>query len=33
MSRRHETLIPLTHDHHHALAQAKRLHDVSKMED
>ena len=25
MSTRHESLIPLTHDHHHALAQARRL--------
>lgn len=25
MTRRHESLIPLTHDHHHALAQARRL--------
>jgi hypothetical protein len=33
MSRRHETLIPLTHDHHHALAQARRLKDVSKLAD
>jgi hemerythrin-like domain-containing protein len=33
MTNRHETLIPLTHDHHHALAQARRLHDVSKMDD
>jgi hemerythrin-like domain-containing protein len=33
MTNRHETLIPLTHDHHHALAQARRLHDVSKTED
>lgn len=32
MSRRHESLIPLTHDHHHALAQARRLKDVSKLE-
>jgi hemerythrin-like domain-containing protein len=23
--RRHDTLIPLTHDHHHALARARRL--------
>ena len=23
--KRHETLIPLTHDHHHALAQVRRL--------
>ena len=33
MARRHETLIPLTHDHHHALAQARRLQDASKLED
>lgn len=33
MSKRHETLIPLTHDHHHALAQARRLGDVAKMEE
>jgi len=33
MTRRHETLIPLTHDHHHALAQARRLQDVAKLED
>ena len=33
MTRRHETLIPLTHDHHHALAQARRLRDVAKNED
>lgn len=33
MTRRHETLIPLTHDHHHALAQARRLHDVAKLTD
>ena len=25
MTRRHEGLIPLTHDHHHALAQIRRL--------
>lgn len=25
MSKRHEALIPLTHDHHHALAQARRV--------
>ena len=24
--KRHDALIPLTHDHHHALAQARRLH-------
>jgi hemerythrin-like domain-containing protein len=33
VSRRHDTLIPLTHDHHHTLAQARRLHDISKLED
>ena len=33
MSRRHESLIPLTHDHHHALAQARRLQDVAKLTD
>jgi iron-sulfur cluster repair protein YtfE (RIC family) len=26
MTRRHDSLIPLTHDHHHTLAQARRLH-------
>jgi hemerythrin-like domain-containing protein len=25
MTKRHQGLIPLTHDHHHALAQARRL--------
>ena len=33
MAKRHETLIPLTHDHHHALAQARRLRDVAKSND
>jgi hemerythrin-like domain-containing protein len=33
MTRRHETLIPLTHDHHHALSQARRLHDIAKSTD
>lgn len=33
MTRRNDALIPLSHDHHHALAQARRLRDVSKMED
>jgi hemerythrin superfamily protein len=33
MSARHETLIPLTHDHHHALAQARRLLDAEGMAD
>lgn len=25
MTKRHESLVPLTHDHHHALVQARRL--------
>jgi hemerythrin-like domain-containing protein len=33
MPRRHDALVPLTHDHHHTLAQARRLLDVSKMTD
>jgi hypothetical protein len=33
MTNRHETLIPLTHDHHHALAQAKKLREVGEMTD
>ena len=33
MANRHDSLIPLTHDHHHALAQARRLLDMSKMTD
>lgn len=33
MARRHDALVPLTHDHHHTLAQARRLMDVSKMTD
>lgn len=33
MTRRDDALIPLTHDHHHALAQARRLMDVSKLTD
>jgi hemerythrin-like domain-containing protein len=33
MTRRHDALVPLTHDHHHTLAQARRLLDVSKMSD
>lgn len=32
MARRHETLIPLTHDHHHALAQARRLKEAASLE-
>jgi hemerythrin-like domain-containing protein len=30
MSRRHDGLIPLTHDHHHALAAARRLRSASE---
>ena len=33
MTRRHDSLIPLTHDHHHALAQARRLKDLGKIDD
>jgi hemerythrin-like domain-containing protein len=33
MTRRHETLIPLTHDHHHALAQARRLQETAGLTD
>jgi hypothetical protein len=33
MTRRNDALIPLTHDHHHALAQARRLRDVSQLDD
>ena len=33
MTRRHDALIPLTHDHHHTLAQARRLLDASKLDD
>jgi hemerythrin-like domain-containing protein len=33
MARRHDALIPLTHDHHHTLSQAKRLLDYSKLTD
>jgi hemerythrin-like domain-containing protein len=33
MSRRHDSLIPLTHDHHHTLAQARRLKDLGKIDD
>ena len=33
MSRRHDSLIPLTHDHHHTLAQARRLKNLSKIDD
>ena len=30
MTRRHDSLIPLTHDHHHALAQTRRLRGAAK---
>lgn len=30
MSKRHDSLIPLTHDHHHALTQARRLLEASE---
>lgn len=33
MTKRHEALIPLTHDHHHALAQARRLSDLATNDD
>jgi hemerythrin-like domain-containing protein len=33
MTRRNDALIPLTHDHHHALAQAHRLRDISEHSD
>ena len=32
MTRRHESLIPLTHDHHHALAQIRRLKVAAKVD-
>ena len=32
MTRRHDALVPLTHDHHHTLAQARRLKDVGSLE-
>lgn len=31
MARRHESLIPLTHDHHHALAQTRQLQAAAKV--
>lgn len=31
--RRHDSLIPLTHDHHHALAQARRLRYAAESDD
>ena len=33
MTRRHDSLVPLSHDHHHALAQARRLTEAASMSD
>ena len=33
MTRRHDSLIPLTHDHHHTLAQARRLEEGASLTD
>ena len=33
MTRRHDSLLPLSHDHHHALAQARRLEAAASMTD
>jgi iron-sulfur cluster repair protein YtfE (RIC family) len=33
MTKRHPSLIPLTHDHHHALAQARQLRVVAQGDD
>ena len=33
MSRRHAQLIPLTHDHHHALAHARQLRIAATADD
>lgn len=33
MAKRHDSLIPLSHDHHHALAQARRLAEAASMSD
>ena len=33
MTKRHDSLIPLSHDHHHALAQARRLKIAASMTD
>lgn len=33
MTRRHDSLIPLTHDHHHTLAQARRLEEGAALSD
>jgi hypothetical protein len=33
MTKRHDSLIPLSHDHHHTLAQARRLEAAASMTD
>lgn len=33
MTRRHDSLVPLSHDHHHALAHARRLAEAASMND
>jgi hemerythrin-like domain-containing protein len=33
MTRRHDSLVPLSHDHHHALAHARRLAKAASMND
>lgn len=33
MTRRHDSLIPLSHDHHHTLAQARRLEEGASFTD
>lgn len=33
MTRRHDSLVPLSHDHHHALAQARRLTEAASISD
>ena len=33
MARRHDSLVPLSHDHHHTLAQARRLTEAASMSD
>ncbi len=33
MTRRDDALIPLNHDHHHALARARRLRGISQLDE
>jgi hemerythrin-like domain-containing protein len=33
MAPRHDSLVPLSHDHHHALAQARRLEEAASISD